>query len=354
MLINACFVLVCLVAFFSYEGLIRQVFDNNRILKHKPAYYLLSSDLLEKKASLTLISRNNAVLKQENLPLQDIEQVAVLKDRAVFAGTRANNLLELTANEKKLFYLLDNPHYTGALTLAYGQNSLLTVMNGNLTKTGYKSLLVVQDLHGKLQKKIELPLLAEKIITNKHMAYVVGAHVDANGNFSSALISIDLANYETHSYIGKKEYKYKDILICQNKLYCLQGDMYDNKNEIVLHDPNSLEPQESCHFKQLIDTFYTYAGKLYALSDAKIYEIKQGKLGEIIHKLPLGGYFSQKCQIGEHLYILQKTESTQDNLDDYTGQIVDISLRYGSKVVTDFVLPKQAARMVTFAPVPQE
>lgn len=354
LLINVGFVLVCLVAFFSYQALVSNVFDKSRMLKHKPAYYLLSSELIEKKASLTLISRDNTVLKREDLPLQDVEQVATLKDRVAFAGIRANNLLEITPNAKRLFYLLDDPHYTGVLSLAYTQNSLLAVMNGNLTNSGYKCLLVVQDLSGKLQKKIELPLLAEKIIANEHMAYVVGAQVDANGNFSSALVSIDLENYKISSYVGIKDSKYKDILICQNKLYCLKADMYDNKNEIVLHDPNSLELQENYHFKQLLDTIYTYEGKLYALSDAKIYEIKQGKLGDIVHELPSDVYFEQKCQQGEHLYILCQTEGGQDSFDDYTGQIIDISLRYGSKVVTDFVLPKQAKRMITFAPVPKE
>lgn len=353
LLINVSFILACILAYLSYEGLVSNFLDKNKHLEHRPAYYLLSSELFAKEASLTLLSRNNVVLEREKLALQDVEQVAVESDRIIFAGTRANNLLEITSNEKKQFYLLDETHYTGVTTITYTKNYLLAVMNGNMTENGYKSLLVVQNLDGKLIKKIDIPLFASKIIATDKNAYVAGASIDVAGRFSPSIVKINLDTYSTQSYIGEKDHKYNDILICQNKLYCLQSDMYEKQAVILQHDVNSLKRTEHYHFEKAIDTIYTYRGQLYALCATKIYAVKQGKIENIVHELEDFGYYQEKCQIDEHLYILRQLEKQEEKPDDYIGQIVDISLRYGSKVTTNFRLENQATRILRFAPVPK-
>lgn len=169
-ILNVLFILSCAVSVLAYRYL-TNVNLSAPSLKPKPAYYLMSSSMLNKGAQLSLISRTNDLINKESLNLQDISKVALTSGRILFAGERANNLLEITEKGQKQFHLLDNPAYSGVTAICYGKDQLISVMNGNMTKEGYQSLLLVQDLAGNLLFQKVIPLFAQKAVSTgeKHI-----------------------------------------------------------------------------------------------------------------------------------------------------------------------------------------
>ena len=87
-ILNVLFILSCAVSVLAYRYL-TNVNLSAPSLKPKPAYYLMSSSMLNKGAQLSLISRTNDLISKESLNLQDISKVALTSGWILFAGERA-------------------------------------------------------------------------------------------------------------------------------------------------------------------------------------------------------------------------------------------------------------------------
>lgn len=351
-ILNVLFILSCAVSILAYRYL-TNVNLSAPSLKPKPAYYLMSSSMLNKGAQLSLISRTNDLISKERLNLQDISKVALTSGRILFAGERANNLLEITEKGQKQFHLLDNPAYSGVTAICYGKDQLISVMNGNMTKEGYQSLLVVQDLAGNLLFQKVIPLFAQKAVVNGGKAYIVGAAVKNDGNFACALTVVDLQAKTSATYETEAEHKYKDVIACTGKLYCLSGDRNAIHKEIHIYDSETLQLNEKIYLPEEADTLFEFNEKLHLLIGNKIQPLSAaGKLEKELYTLQPNGRFVQAHKQGEHLYILYKQSEAGSESRTIKVQIVDLHLRYGSKVVTDYTLDNQPGQLLAFAPLP--
>ena len=350
--LNVLFILSCAVSVFAYNYR-ANINLTSPILKPKPAYYLMSSSMLNKGAQLSLISRTNDLIGKESLNLQDISKVALTSGRILFAGERANNLLEITEKGQKQFHLLDNPAYSGVTAICYGKDQLISVMNGNMTKEGYQSLLLVQDLAGNLLFQKVIPLFAQKAVVNGGKAYIVGAAVKSDGNFACALTVVDLQAKTASTYETEAEHKYKDVIACAGKLYCLSGYRNALHKEIHIYDSETLQLNNKIYLPEEAAALFEFNDKLHLLIGNKIQPLSAaGKLEKELYTLQQNGRFVQAHKQGEHLYMLYKQSGAGSESRTIKVQIVDLHLRYGSKVVTDYTLENQPGQLLAFAPLP--
>lgn len=137
--------LLALIAFIGFHTMLNVKSENK-----DTAYYILASNMFDKRGELIEIDTNGKLVNKRSLKMQDVTKFNFDQDKFIAGGERANNNILLHGDgEYKIFSLLDNPNYSGVTSTNLCNEKIIAVMNGNVEGDTYKNLLLVQNEEGK-------------------------------------------------------------------------------------------------------------------------------------------------------------------------------------------------------------
>lgn len=190
-LIGSALCLLALIAFIGFHTMLNVKSENK-----DTAYYILASNMFDKRGELIEIDTNGKLVNKRSLKMQDVTKFNFDQDKFIAGGERANNNILLHGDgEYKIFSLLDNPNYSGVTSTNLCNEKIIAVMNGNVEGDTYKNLLLVQNEEGKILKKEVIDLYSSDLLCEENVLYIVGAHLFVEEDiWSSKIIKVDLYN----------------------------------------------------------------------------------------------------------------------------------------------------------------
>lgn len=288
--------------------------SNNEDVK----FYVLASNMLEKSAELREVNLQGELIYKTKLKLQNLLSYDFNEKFFIAGGHRANNQLIVDFNGNyKIFYLLDNPNYSGVNAINIHNDQIIAVMNGNLEETTYKNLFVVQDLENQVLNTTILDIFTSAMYSEDKSVYVAGVHIslDEEEGWRSKLIKVDLNEYQVEEKIYDKEKHYKKILNVGDKLFCLAHSITDDSSSIDVIDKNTLERIGSFSFKNLVSAIFKLDNKIYVILDNELFELTDGSFKETRYTLPektfVLNYFSDNRSV--YLYCNNEKIHQKDN-----------------------------------------
>ncbi|WP_150383700.1 hypothetical protein [Bifidobacterium rousetti] len=278
------------------------------------AYRIIYSAMLESnKGGVLTIDRKGGIIADERVPeLQDASVYSYENGKFIAGGQRSNMHLIIDKDgAMRSFHLLDNPNYSGVMSIGPYGDGVVAVMNGNDSPEddSYLNLLVVQDGAGKVTERKILKIYTEGQASDGQHLFITGHELTLSSNrYQGKIIRYGLSDRSVKEQVTDDALLYLRPVVWNNHVLVAGTDMNGTPRQIDMFDANTLERADSTTVSSDFQTLVIVAGKPWAVGTRQICPVIEQPfaIGNQCISMPTGSspYVSQAIVVDTRIVML--------------------------------------------------